>query len=101
MTWSRTDAASSPYPTNTKNQSVAGFQAGPGTDFRPTNFRRDCDHGRGDAYRARRALDHKLIVGATLTGYDATPENTTKLVAVARMQGAAAKRAVGPVVAAN
>ncbi len=42
------------------------------------------------------ALDHKLIVGATLAGYDATPENTTKLVAVARMQGAAAKRAVGP-----
>ena len=42
------------------------------------------------------ALDHKLIVGATLAGYDATPENTTKLVAVARTQGATAKRAVGP-----
>ena len=43
------------------------------------------------------ALDHKLIVGATLAGYDATPDNVTKLVAVARMQGAAAaKRTVGP-----
>jgi hypothetical protein len=40
-------------------------------------------------------LDHKLIVGATLAGYDATPDNVTKLVAVARMQGAAAKRTVG------
>jgi hypothetical protein len=40
-------------------------------------------------------LDHKLIVGATLAGYDATPDNATKLVAVARMQGAAAKRTVG------
>ena len=33
------------------------------------------------------ALDHKLIVGATLAGYDATPDNVTKLVAVTRMQG--------------
>ncbi len=41
-------------------------------------------------------LDHKLIVGATLAGYDATPDHVTKLVAVARMQGAAAERTVGP-----
>ena len=41
-------------------------------------------------------LDDKLIVGATLAGYDATPANTAKLVAVARMQAVAAKRAVGP-----
>jgi len=34
-------------------------------------------------------------VGATLAGYDATPDNPTKLVAVARMQGAAAKRIAG------
>ena len=40
-------------------------------------------------------LDHKLIVGATLAGYDATPDNATKLVAAARMQGAAAKRTMG------
>ena len=40
-------------------------------------------------------LDHKLIVGATLAGYDATPDNSTKLVAVARMQGAAAKKTAG------
>ncbi len=31
-------------------------------------------------------LDDKLIVGATLAGYDATPDNTAKLVALARMQ---------------
>ena len=42
------------------------------------------------------ALNDKLIVGATLAGYDATPDNTDKLVAVARMQGAAAKTASGP-----
>jgi hypothetical protein len=42
------------------------------------------------------ALDHKLIVAATLAGYEATPDNATKLVAVVRMQVAAAKRTVGP-----
>ena len=40
-------------------------------------------------------LDHKLIVAATLAGYEATPDNATRLVAVARMQGAAAKRTAG------
>jgi len=42
------------------------------------------------------ALDHNLIVGATLAGYDATPDNATKLVAMARRQDDAAKRSVGP-----
>ena len=42
------------------------------------------------------ALDNNLIVGATLAGCDATPDTTSKLVALARMQDAAAKRAVGP-----
>ena len=37
-------------------------------------------------------LDDKLIVGATLAGYDATPDNTVKLVAVARTEDAAANR---------
>ncbi len=41
-------------------------------------------------------LDHKLIVGATLAGYDATPDHVAKLVAVTRRQGAAAKRTVDP-----
>jgi hypothetical protein len=40
-------------------------------------------------------LDHKLIVGTTLAGYEATPDHVTKLVAVARMQGTAASRSVG------
>ena len=49
----------------------------------------------GETHIGLGTLDHKLIVGATLAGYDATPDNVTKLVAVARMQGAAAKRTVG------
>ena len=45
----------------------------------------------GETHIGLGTLDHKLIVGATLAGYDATPDNATKLVAVARMQGAAAR----------
>jgi hypothetical protein len=41
------------------------------------------------------ALDHNLIVGATLAGYDATPDNVTRLVALARIQCALAKKALG------
>jgi hypothetical protein len=41
------------------------------------------------------ALDGKLILGVTLAGYDATPNNTAKLVAVARKEDAAAKAVLG------
>lgn len=40
------------------------------------------------------ALVGKLIVGVTLAGYDATPQNVTKLVAVARKEDAAARAAL-------
>jgi hypothetical protein len=41
------------------------------------------------------ALVGKLIVGVTLAGYDATPDNIAKLVALARREDAAARAAVG------
>jgi hypothetical protein len=41
------------------------------------------------------ALAGKLIVGVTLAGYDATPDNVTKLIAVARKEDAAARAALG------
>jgi hypothetical protein len=41
------------------------------------------------------ALIGKLIVGVTLAGYDATPDNITKLIAVARKEDAAARAALG------
>jgi hypothetical protein len=41
------------------------------------------------------ALDGTLIVGATLAGYDATPDNIAQLVALARTEDAAAKMALG------
>jgi hypothetical protein len=41
------------------------------------------------------ALDSKLIVGVTLAGFDATPHNIAELVALARVEDAAAKEALG------
>ncbi len=40
-------------------------------------------------------LDGALIVGATLAGYGATPDNVAKLVALTRAEDAAAKAALG------
>jgi len=40
------------------------------------------------------ALDHELILGTTLAGYDFTGGNADKLLAIARMQGLLAKRSV-------
>ena len=41
------------------------------------------------------ALVGKLIVGVTLGGYDGTPQNVTKLVALTRKEDAAARAALG------
>jgi len=51
---------------------------------------------KGETHIGLGVLDHKLILGATLAGYDATSYNIAKLVTLARMQGAAAKRAAAP-----
>jgi len=36
----------------------------------------------------------KMIVGATLAGYDATPQNVTKLIALTRKENAATRAAL-------
>ena len=41
------------------------------------------------------ALVGKLIVGVTLAGYDAMPDNVAKLVALAHKEDAAARAALG------
>jgi hypothetical protein len=41
------------------------------------------------------ALVGKLIVGVTLAGFDATPNNVAKLVALAHKEDAAARAALG------
>jgi hypothetical protein len=78
-----------------KSQSVPGFKPVPVPTVGQQTFAGTATVG-AETHIGLGALDRKLMVGATLAGYDATPDNITKLVALARMQGAAAKRAVGP-----
>jgi hypothetical protein len=78
-----------------KSQSVPGFKPVAVPTLGQQTFAGTATVG-AETHIGLGALDHKLMVGATLAGYEATPDNITKLVAVARVQAAAAKRAVGP-----
>jgi len=88
-------AASSAY-----RQAVEGSRAAPG--FKPLSvptvgqqtFAGTSAVG-AESHIGMGALDRRLIIGATLAGYDVTPENIAKLIAIARMQVAAAKQAAG------
>jgi hypothetical protein len=73
-----------------KSESVPGFKPVPVPTLGQQTFAGTATSG-AETHIGLGALDHKLMVGATLAGYDATPDNITKLVAVARMQAAAAK----------
>jgi hypothetical protein len=92
---SSSDASSAYQEAVQKSQSVPGFKPVPVPTLGQQTFAGTTTMG-AETHIGLGALDHKLIVGATLAGYDATPDNAAKLVAVARMQGAAAKKVVGP-----
>jgi hypothetical protein len=49
----------------------------------------------GETHFGLGALDGRLIVGATLAGYNPTPDPSAKLLALARLEDAAAKKALG------
>lgn len=49
----------------------------------------------GETHIGLGALDGKLIVGATLAGYDATADNARKLISLTRKEDAVAKAALG------
>lgn len=49
----------------------------------------------GETHIGLGALDGTLIVGATLAGFNATPDNFTNLVGLARAEAAAANAAAG------
>ncbi|MFL5260146.1 MAG: hypothetical protein ACJ8AS_10360 [Hyphomicrobiales bacterium] len=75
-----------------KSQSVPGYEPVPVPNVGQQTFAGTVTMG-GETHIGLGARNHKLIVGATLAGYDASSANTDKLVIVARMQGAAAKKA--------
>jgi hypothetical protein len=92
---SSSDASSAYQQAVKKSQSAPGFKPVSVPTLGQQTFSGTSTMG-AETHIGLGALDHNLIVGATLAGYDATPDNATKLVAMARMQDDAAKRAVGP-----
>jgi hypothetical protein len=87
------DASSAYHEAVQKSQSVPGYQPVPVPTLGQQTFAGTVTM-KAETHIGFGALDHKLILGATLAGYDATSDNADRLVAVARMQGAAAKRAM-------
>jgi hypothetical protein len=92
---SSSDASSAYQQAVQKSQSVPGFKPVPVSNLGQRAFAGTVTMG-AETHVGLGALDGQLIVGATLAGYDATTDNTAKLVAVARMEDAAAKMAVCP-----
>jgi len=88
------DASSAYQQAVQKSQSVPGFKLIPVANLGQQTFAGTVTTV-AETHIGLGVLDNKLIVGATLAGYDATPDNTAKLVALARMQVVAAKRTVG------
>jgi len=88
---SSSEASSAYQQAVQKSQSVPGFRPVPVPTLGQQTFAGTVTMG-AETHVGLGALDHKLIVGATLAGYDATADNTTRLVTVVRMQRASAKR---------
>ena len=89
------DASSAYQHAVQKSQSVPGFKLIPVANLGQQTFAGSVTND-AETHIGLGLLEDKLIVGATLAGYDATSDNTAKLVALARMQAVAAKKAVGP-----
>jgi hypothetical protein len=91
---SASDASSAYKQAVQKSQSVSGFEPVRVPSLGQQSFAGTTTKD-AETHIGLGVLDHKLIVAATLAGYEATPDHATKLVAVARIQGAAAKRTAG------
>jgi hypothetical protein len=88
------DAASAYQLAVEKSQSVPGFKPVAVPNLGQQTFAGTVTMG-SETHVGIGVLDDTLIVGVTLAGYDATAENIAKLVAVARMEDAVAKMALG------
>ena len=91
---SSSDALSAFQQAVQKSQSVPGFKPVAVPTLGQQTFAGTTTMG-AETHVGLGALDHELIVGATLAGYEATSDNAAKLVDIARMQSAAAKSALG------
>jgi hypothetical protein len=88
------DASSAYQQARRKSEAVPGYRPVPVPTLAQQTFAGTVTMG-AETHIGLGMLDHNLIVGATLAGYDATSQYRDKLVAMARMQAAAARKAVG------
>jgi hypothetical protein len=78
-----------------KSRAVSGYRPVPIPDLGQQTFAGTVTMDR-ETHIGLGARQRKLILGVTLAGYDATPGNADKLVALARLQALAARRADSP-----
>jgi hypothetical protein len=90
---SPTDASSAYQEAVQKSKIVPGFKPVSASDLGQNTFIGTVTQG-DETHIGLGALQGTLIVGATLVGYDPTPDNIAKLVSVTREEEAAAKVAL-------
>jgi hypothetical protein len=87
------DASSAYQEAVAKSETVPGFKPVPVENLGRDAFVGTVTQG-GETHIGPGALRGTLIVGATLPGYDLTPENTANLISLTREEERAAKAAI-------
>lgn len=87
------DASSAYQEAVAKSKTVPGFKPVPEENLGQDAFVGTVTQG-GETHIGLGALQGTLIVGATLAGYDPTPENTANLISLTREEERAAKAAI-------
>jgi hypothetical protein len=87
------DASSAYQEAVAKSKNVPGFRPISADNLGPNAFVGTVTQG-GETHIGLGALHGVLIVGATLAGYDPTPENTAKLISLGREEERAARAAM-------
>ena len=90
---SSSDASSAYQEAVQKSKTVPGFRPVAAQDLAANAFIGSVTQGQ-ETHIGLGVLHGTLIVGATLAGYDSTPDNVAKLVSLTREQEAAARAAV-------
>ena len=79
----QSDASSAYHEAVAKSKTVPGFKSVPAENLGQNAFFGTVTQG-GETHIGLGALHGTLIVGATLAGYDLTPENTARLISLTR-----------------
>ena len=86
----QSDASSAYQEAVAKSKTVPGFKSVPSESLGRDAFVGTVTQG-GETHIGLGALRGTLIIGATLAGYDLTPENTARLISLTREEERAAK----------